>query len=452
MNERLMKLPAIALAFSIAGCGGGGNGMVRPENETRITPRTPIHDDRLSPFVELGSDWHVGANIAPDEAMQVAMTSIGIRGGVTAKHGRVADRASAAELSTYFGTLEGVDDRIGRQEGGLRVVLPNGADAAMVEYTTRAIRMVNAALPHRIRLRLDTERVADDGTLVKADVEPGTLVIVERPQLGTFAGRGGTTGRPPFEEWLAGRPRTNENVEAYNRLLERGYSNGGWVEIDPKVLEPRRSRGFDGTTEWEDRSAVRTFVHELIHAMGIVGHPDRERFTESVMRYSESGENQHVLYGIDYDALLALYELIEPETTRVPIAEESFRIDHVRKSEAQLVEELGPWANSSTHILGELTLESGTVTFGARAGNGARAGMGTRAETVHARSAAVAGSRDLAGRNPRNDARGENRDRRREPCRRSQGAHGRTVVHGDGVLAAESHTRCAGDRHPMGRR
>ena len=266
-------------------------------------------------------------------------------------------------------------------------MLPNGADAAMVEYTTRAIRMVNAALPHRIRLRLDTERVADDGTLVKADVEPGTLVIVERPQLGTFAGRGGTTGRPPFEEWLAGRPRTNENVEAYNRLLERGYSNGGWVEIDPKVLEPRRSRGFDGTTEWEDRSAVRTFVHELIHAMGIVGHPDRERFTESVMRYSESGENQHVLYGIDYDALLALYELIEPETTRVPIAEESFRIDHVRKSEAQLVEELGPWANSSTHILGELTLESGTVTFGARAGNGlAQAwALGPRPYTLAAR-------------------------------------------------------------------
>ena len=375
MNTDAFKstVAIFVLAFStiFSGCGGSGNVRQEPApSEVKIFDQMPVHGDKLSPFVELGSDWHLGANVAPSEAMQAAMSGIGMRGGITARHGRVADTASAGELAKYLGTLEEVDGEIGRQEGSLRVLLPTQADRAMEEYTTRAIRMVNAALPHHVRLRLDTERVEDDGTLVKTDVEPGTLVIVERDQPGEFTGFGGPKGHPPFEEWLAGRPRTNENVEAYTRLLERGYWNGGWVEIDPEILEPRRARGVDGTAEWEDRNALNAFVHELIHAMGISGHPDRERFTESVMSYSRNFENQHVLYGIDYDAILALYELIEPETRRVPLGDGHFRVEPVRKSEEQLVEELGAWIDSSTHILGELELDSGTVTFGARARNG----------------------------------------------------------------------------------
>ena len=127
---------------------------------------------------------------------------------------------------------------------------------------------------------------------------------------------------------------------------------------------------MDGTAEWEDRNALAVFVHELIHSMGFSGHPDRERFTESVMSYARSGKNPHVLYGIDYDAILALYELIEPETRRVPLEGGGFITERVRTSEEQLLEELGPWMDSSTHVLGELALDSGTVTFGARARNG----------------------------------------------------------------------------------
>ena len=302
--------------------------------------------------------------------MQSAMSGIGMRGGVTAKHGRVADTASAAELAIFLGIMEEPDGSIGRQEQSLRVLLPTQADAAMEEYATRAIRMVNAALPHHVRLRLDTERVEDDGMLVKSNVEPGTLIIVERDQPGEVTGTGGPTGPPPFEEWLAGRPTTNENVEAYNRLLDRGYWSGGWVEIDPKVLEPRRTRGVDGTEGWEDRRALRTFVHELIHVMAILGHPDRERFTESVMSYALNIGNQHILYSIDYDAILAVYELIEPATRRVALGGGNFRAEPVRKSEEQLAEELGPWISGSTHILGEFVLDSGMVTFGARARNG----------------------------------------------------------------------------------
>ena len=364
MNDRLKGLPTIALACLIAGCGGARDDGV---NEFA---RMPIHDDRLSPFVELGSDWHLGANVAPSEAMQAAMSDIGMRGGATVRHGRVADTASAGDLAKFLGTLEGAGSEIGRQEGSLRVLLPAQADGAMVEYATRAIRMVNAALPHHVRLTLDTERVEDDGTLGRTDVEPGTLVIVERDLSGQYIGTGGPIERPPYREWLAGRPDTSENMEAYNRLLERGDWNGGWVAIDPEVLEPRRARGVDGTTESEDRRALWIFVHELIHVMGIDGHPDRTRFTESVMLGSNIGENPYLLYGIDYDAILALYELLEPETRRVPLEGGGFRIERVRKSEEQLLEELGPWIDSSTHILGELELDSGTVTFGARARNG----------------------------------------------------------------------------------
>ena len=88
------------------------------------------------------------------------------------------------------------------------------------------------------------------------------------------------------------------------------------------------------------------------------------------MSYATSGENPYLLYGIDYDAILALYELLEPETRRVPAEGGIFLSERVRKSEEQLLEELGPWMDSSTHILGELALDNGTVTFGARARNG----------------------------------------------------------------------------------
>ena len=203
MNDRLKGLPTIALACLIAGCGG------KRDDGVQIFDQIPVHGDTLSPFVELGSHWHLGANVAPSEAMQAAMSGIGMRGGATARHGRVADTVSAGELASYLGTLEDADDRIGRQEGSLRVLLPTQADEAMEEYTTRAIRMVNAALPHHVRLRLDTERVEDDGTLEIADVEPGTLVIVERAQPGRFAGKRGAH-RSPVVTGVAGGTSADE--------------------------------------------------------------------------------------------------------------------------------------------------------------------------------------------------------------------------------------------------
>ena len=370
MNKHWNSVASIGLAGVIAGCGGGGGGIVRAPEEERVYAHIPIHGEVRSPFTELDRDWHVGGNVAPSDAMRETMSDIGVRGGAHARHGRVGDGASAAELAAYLGNLEEADQFIVRQEGRLRVLLPTDADATMREYATRAIRMVNAALPHNVRLTLDPVGVEDDGTLVKDDVERGTLVIVERPQEGNFSGLGGPTGQPGYEEWLADRPSTNETVEEYSRLLERGYSNGGWVEIDPKVLEPRRRKGASGTADWEERNALNTFVHELIHAMAIVGHPDRTRFTESVMSYGRGYDNPHIVYPMDYDVILATYAFIEPETRRVNVGPRQWRIERISKSERQLLEDLAGWDENSTHIFGELDLQGETVAFGARARNG----------------------------------------------------------------------------------
>ena len=376
------KQIALAIVASMmTACGGGsgtgtgtgtGNTMVRPDDDRgKVFTPIPVDNAELSPIIGHESQWHIGANIAPSEPMRATMNDIGTRSSVSTRHGRLADRASAAELAGFLSTLEEADDSITRQEGALTVLLSTDADAATEEYATRAIRIVNAALPHEFRLTLGTERVQDDGTFSSEDVAAGTLVIVEREQPGGFSGLGGTnTVRPSYDEWLEGRPNTHDNLEAYISLLSRGERNAGYVEIDPKILQPRRERGVDGTADWEEANAIGAFVHELIHAIGFGGHPDRTRFTQSVMSYSRTRDNPHIVYPIDYDALLAMYTLINPKTTRTEQPDGRIHISGASHTEEDLLEALGEWDDSSMHIVGEFRLGSEAVTFGARASNG----------------------------------------------------------------------------------
>ena len=367
MNRFWRTVAGFALGVALAGCGGSGGEAVQAPEEERVYGHIPVEGATRAPYIELDSDWHVGANIAPSEAHRRAMTDVGEREGVDVHHGRVRDRTSREELAAYIGSIQADGGHIERQGAGLDVLLPSNADAVLREYATRAIRIVNEALPENVQLTLGTGTVTDDGTLTKEDVEHGTLVIVERQQEGGFAGRGGTIARPSYDEWLGDRERTAETLEEYSRFLASGYRTGGWVEIDPDVLEAIRN---GEATDWRERGAVSTFVHELIHAMGILGHPDPERFTESVMSYGDDHDNPHIIYPMDYDVIWAAYTLLEPMSQRTEIGPGHWRTESVRYTEELAYEALGPWDDSSSHIVGELAIAGGTVEFGARASNG----------------------------------------------------------------------------------
>ena len=95
-------------------------------------------------------------------------------------------------------------------------------------------------------------------------------------------------------------------------------------------------------------------VHELVHAIGMNGHSEPARFPNSVMPAERSGHTQpHALSRVDREALLAAYSVLEPGA-----------------SAAQIVEDLGPWEDTSMHIHGEFDTPGGSVAFGVAVSNG----------------------------------------------------------------------------------
>ena len=95
-------------------------------------------------------------------------------------------------------------------------------------------------------------------------------------------------------------------------------------------------------------------IHELIHAIGMNGHSDPTRFPHSVMHAVYGGDSQeHILFAVDREALLASYSVLEPGA-----------------SAAQIVEDLGPWDDTSMHLRGDIGISGGEVAFGVASRNG----------------------------------------------------------------------------------
>ncbi len=95
-----------------------------------------------------------------------------------------------------------------------------------------------------------------------------------------------------------------------------------------------------------------TLVHEIIHALGR-GHSNPELFPHTIMHmYAQSPDN-HILYPLDREALLAVYSRLRPGSTV-----------------ASLADDLGPWSDTSTHLLGEFSAGGEDVSFGVALRNG----------------------------------------------------------------------------------
>ena len=101
--------------------------------------------------------------------------------------------------------------------------------------------------------------------------------------------------------------------------------------------------------DWNDRVAMRVLLHEFGHVLGLEGHPDRERFSPTVMN-SIDLEIDGALPSIDTAALQALYT----------------RLGEVTFPEDLSAASLGPWARDTLHITGAL----GDVAFGVSHRNG----------------------------------------------------------------------------------
>lgn len=101
-----------------------------------------------------------------------------------------------------------------------------------------------------------------------------------------------------------------------------------------------------------ENTVLSVLVHEIVHVLGR-SHPDPDRF-ESVMRaVFDYGNPGAPIFGLDREALLAVYGVLDAGATS-----------------GDITETLGAWEDTSTHVQGLLDVGDGEMAFGVALRNG----------------------------------------------------------------------------------
>ncbi len=335
----LPALTVLAFTASLAACGGGGGGagttpplVERPDPPATHLPGLPLQsawDSENSPVLYVGRNIHVGADVAPspeDLHQPVHHDDIAV------SHGTLADGIGINELIDYlehdttriFSADEGdiVIDRFEPRPPTIRIA--QGATVQMRDETIRAVQLINAALPRDWQLHVSNV----PGT---PGAEPPTDAYILIQFL-------------PREEWPNGANGNFVGLTSVTNTLERDG-------LEYQIVA-RFSRILVDHTRTTGRDRMDTLVHEIIHSLGR-DHPDPEMFPDTIMLSNAQSRDNHTLYPLDREALLAVYS----------------RLQH-GSSLASLAQDLGPWSDTSTHLLGEFSASSQDVSFGVALRNG----------------------------------------------------------------------------------
>ena len=361
MNVTRWSVLALSLLFLTAcfGGGGGSSGSVPvfmpehlevpapPEAFPELPLQQPAHAAQ-APIVDLQGILHVGANVAPPSDQ---LTKGGTYSGIAVSSGLVRDGEGAYRVLEYLNkTVDSGLSRSGeeftfeRYTVGLATFpnrptlrLAEGTNDEFASYAVRAVQLINAALPHEKRIVFGSE-TAPPLAAIK-DIPDGEIHI-------DFA---------PFADWNdpnkeSTRPGTeaaaqHADVQEFNVLTQRWESKrkrAAHIWFDP-----------ERTSNFSEESKFSIVLHEIMHALGHYGHQDSARFPDSIMR------DRYLLItselpAIDREALLAMYGRFDPGTSPEELSMES----------------LGPWADTSFHLRGDLDIFNGQVSFGVASRNG----------------------------------------------------------------------------------
>ena len=344
-----MKFPLVCLgvgaAFVLAACADRRDDSSVPEIPD-LPLQTPLQAHQ-APIVPLQTTIHVGADVAaPADALQQA----GLHGATRVSYGSVQDGIGAAEVIAYleadaasFLNEQDQDDdpasmvefpgglflRFGPVPPTVRVV--DGTPPALIDETVRVVQAINAALPIDWQLEVNRDP-APASTVTPSDGE--ILVVFARE-----------------EDWSQeAAPPIDENIglaEPLFAVVPTGDPDA------PFRIEIGGGRVFVDHTRTEGLERLGVIAHELIHLLGR-GHVDPLRFPRTIMVGGGSEElSAHILHPLDREALLAVYDRLEPGTTPSDIAEE-----------------LGDWSDTSLHIRGAVDIEGGEIAFGVALRNG----------------------------------------------------------------------------------
>ena len=319
-------------------------------NDTRLSsPVLPMQEPphaAQAPVLDLNGILHVGGAAAPPvDALPPAVR----HGAAAVHHGELPNAVTRDALVAYLHedalSYVSADAEAGFDEqqfpDGLLfrfaadpplVRVAEGTPPELVDEAVRVVQLLNMALPRDWQIGFGDE----PGPAGTADPGPFEIIIAFAAQEDWPAevqppeGEGEDIGLalPRYEFYATGDPHRPYSIEII----------GGRIWIDPT------------RTEGDERLGV--IAHEIIHVLGR-NHPDPSRFPDSIMvAGGGDGPTEHILHPLDRAALFAVYSRVDPGG-----APNGIDID------------LGPWADTSTHLYGVLELSGGKVAFGAAFSN-----------------------------------------------------------------------------------
>ena len=337
--QKLISTPyvfiLIFLVFLAAACGGEGGAArisapeparmpevsepapMPPSTHTSQNPPAPIWD-----VWGLGAIHHIGASFgAPAENLRYTSTESGIR----FYEGRVADGENAADVVAYLRYMTTDSRYLATFENPPTVSVAEGTDEKFTTATIHAVRIVNSILPYNKQIVFGESNAPK--TRDARDVPFGNIHIEFLPQ----------------NEWPIRYFSSPSTLGTAHGSTRNHKAHSSQILID---------------TGENHEIFIPVIVHELLHALGMWGHSDADRFPLSIMNAQTNALipllGTLLLMEIDKDAVLAAYARFEPGTPESEITAEN----------------LGPWESVSSHLRGEFDVAGDTVSFGVSTRNG----------------------------------------------------------------------------------
>ena len=266
-----------------------------------------------------------------------ALPRVADHDGVEVSHGRVRDGVGREKVVEWL-KLHAIAAQEWIRDGFSGLATPanprtlrivEGASKEQVGWVVEATRIINAALPHEWKIA-----ISDD---------PGSLTPMWPVPEGEIHIRFDSASNNTY--WV-GADRSEDGTRVHR---------GGTIWMNPDIA-PRGRMVLNQADDIDrEQTALGLLVHEILHAMGFLAHPEMVSslsYNNDLADYG--GLPAHVIYPLDREGLLAAYTRLEPGVAPEDIDDN-----------------LGPWSDTSTHIRGVLGLPGDAeMAFGAAHRNG----------------------------------------------------------------------------------
>ena len=380
-------LSVLAISATLIACGGGGGDSSpvvtppdvpdptpMPDPPSTALPELPLQraqDSANSPILYVDRNLHVGADVAPP-AHNLQQSAL--HRDITVSHGTLADGVGEQQFAAYLTADAQAYPSdiflpvryIHRFASPPTVRLAEGTSSKLTDLTVRALQMINAALPPHWQLRIDpTPGPADPDAF--DNPPPGQILI-------QFL---------PLTQWPSRLQVEHAGgvAHAFATVTEPTTPDG-----TPTVSITKAATIIDHTRQLARPPGIQhpytleVLLHEILHTLGR-SHA-KPAFPDQTIMTSPS-YLRHILFPLDREALLAVYSRLRPGSTV-----------------ASLAEDLGPWSDTSVHLLGEFSAAGEDVSFGVALRNGLAQpwATGPAPLTNLTDNAAISGSASWSGR------------------------------------------------------